>query len=138
MPYVGANCCNPIPGDSVFGFTTINEGIKLHKKDCPNAVNLQANYGYRILKAKWIDSSNREFKVKITISGIDNENIVSAISLAVTGTKDIIFHDINIKSEDSYFEGFIRVSVKNNEQVIALIKNLEAVNGIVKVKREKK
>ncbi len=138
LPYVGANCCNPIPGDPVFGFTTINEGVKLHKKDCPNAVNLQANYGYRILKAKWIDSSNREFKVKITISGIDNENIVSAVSLAIASTSDMVFHDINIKSEDGYFEGFVRVSVKNNEQVVALIKNLETIDGVVKVKRDKK
>ena len=138
LPYVGANCCNPIPGDPVFGFTTINEGVKLHKKDCPNAVNLQANYGYRILKAKWIDSSNREFKVKITISGIDNENIVSAVSLAIASTSDMVFHDINIKSEDGYFEGFVRVSVKNNEQVVTLIKNLETIDGVVKVKRDKK
>ncbi len=72
LNYTLANCCNPIPGDKVFGFVTINDGIKVHKKNCPNAVSLQSNYAYRIISAKWIDSSQRTFTSHIKLSGIDN------------------------------------------------------------------
>ena len=70
--YTLAKCCNPIPGDDVFGFLTVNDGIKVHKKDCPNAIQLQSNYAYRIQKAKWIDSSQEDFSAKLKLSGIDN------------------------------------------------------------------
>ena len=72
LDYTYAKCCKPIPGDKVFGFITISEGIKVHKKDCPNAISLQYNYAYRIIKAKWIDSSNQEFKAILNVSGVDN------------------------------------------------------------------
>src|SRR5690606_35268852 len=71
LDYKLSSCCNPIPGYKVFGFVTINEGIKVHKVDCPNAISLRSNYAYRILPAKWIDSSNQEFLATLTIKGID-------------------------------------------------------------------
>src|SRR3954463_13299799 len=71
LDYKLSQCCNPIPGDDVFGFVTINEGIKVHKKDCPNAIGMQSNYAYRIMSAKWIDSSQEEFKAIINITGMD-------------------------------------------------------------------
>src|SRR5690606_22617373 len=72
LDYTMAHCCNPIPGDSVFGFVTVNDGIKIHKYNCPNALQLQSNYTYRIIQAKWIDSSQQDFKAQLLISGIDN------------------------------------------------------------------
>lgn len=137
LPYTPAKCCNPIPGDKVFGFTTINEGIKLHRQDCPNAINLQANYRYRILKAIWIDSTQREFKVNINVSGIDNVGIVNDVTLVISNAMNVNIQRINIDSEAGYFEGHIRVSVKNIEQLNKLIGNLKSIEGVRKVEREK-
>ncbi|WP_415686132.1 RelA/SpoT family protein, partial [Gillisia hiemivivida] len=80
LDYKLANCCNPIPGDRVFGFITVSEGIKVHKKDCPNAIQFQSNYAYRIIQAKWIDSSQQDFKAVINLRGIDNLGLVSEIT----------------------------------------------------------
>jgi GTP pyrophosphokinase len=137
LPYTNSQCCNPIPGDQVFGFTTINEGIKVHKKNCPNAINLHANYRYRILKAKWIDSTEREFKVSIMISGIDNVGIVNDVTLVISSAMNVNIQSINIDAEDGYFEGHIRVSIKNIDQLNKLISNLKSIEGVVKVEREK-
>jgi len=137
LPYTNSQCCNPIPGDQVFGFTTINEGIKVHKKNCPNAINLQANYRYRILKAKWIDSTEREFKVSIMISGIDNVGIVNDVTLVISSAMNVNIQSISIDAEDGYFEGHIRVSIKNIDQLNKLISNLKSIEGVMKVEREK-
>ena len=137
LQYSMAKCCNPIPGDKVFGFITINEGIKIHKEDCPNAVDMRAKYGYRIMKAKWIDSTQREFKVNINVSGIDNVGIVNNVTLVISNTMNVNIQRINIDSEDGYFEGHIRVSVKNNSQLNEMIDNLKKIDGVMKVEREK-
>ena len=137
LPYTTANCCNAIPGDPVFGFTTINEGIKVHRKDCPNAINLQANYSYRIVKAKWVDSRNREFKVTIKLSGIDNKGIVKDVTMLISDEMNINIQRINIDSDEGFFEGQIRVLVKNNEELNLLIERLKTVDGVVKVERLK-
>lgn len=137
LPYTNSVCCNPIPGDSVFGFTTINEGIKLHKKDCPNAINLQANYRYRILTAKWIDSTQREFVVNLMISGIDKVGIVNDVSLVISNSMNVNIQNINIGTESGYFEGHISVSIKNIDQLNTLISNLKSIEGVMKVEREK-
>lgn len=137
LQYSMAKCCNPIPGDKVFGFITINEGIKIHKEDCPNAIDMRAKYGYRIMKAKWIDSTQREFKVNINVSGIDNVGIVNNVTLVISNTMNVNIQRINIDSEDGYFEGHIRVSVKNNSQLNEMIDNLKKIEGVMKVEREK-
>ncbi len=137
LPYTTANCCNAIPGDPVFGFTTINDGIKVHRKDCPNAINLQANYSYRIVKAKWVDSRNREFKVNIKLSGIDNVGIVKDVTMLISNDMNINIQRINIDSEEGYFEGMIRVTIKNNEELNTLIEKLKEIDGVLKVQREK-
>jgi GTP pyrophosphokinase len=137
LPYINAKCCTPIPGDKVFGFITINEGIKVHRIDCPNAVSLRANYGYRTLKAKWIDSTQREFKINIMVSGIDNVGIVNDVTLVISNAMNVNIQRINIDSEDGYFEGHIRVSVKNIDQLNRLITSLKSIDGVMKVEREK-
>ncbi len=136
MPYTVSKCCNPIPGDQVFGFTTINEGLKLHRKDCPNAVNLRANYRYRIIQAKWIDSTQREFKVNIMVSGIDEIGIINEVTLMISNTMNVNIQRINIDTEAGYFEGHIRVSIKNISQLNKLITNLKKIEGVRKVERE--
>ena len=84
MDYKIANCCNPIPGDSVFGFITVSDGIKVHKNNCPNAIQLQSNYAYRIISAKWIDSTQEDFRAIIKLTGIDNLGLVNTITKEIS------------------------------------------------------
>ncbi len=136
LKYTMSKCCNAIPGDKVFGFLTINEGIKVHREDCPNAIDMRAKYGYRIMKAKWIDSSQREFSVNIKLAGIDNVGIVNSVTLLISNSMHVNIQRINIDTEDGYFEGHIRVSVKNNEQLNILVKNLKKIDGVMVVERD--
>ena len=89
LNYKLSNCCNPIPGDQVFGFLTINEGIKVHKKSCPNALSLQSNYAYRIMPAKWIDSSQQEFTAVIQMNGIDNLGLVNDVTKVISSNMHV-------------------------------------------------
>ena len=136
LPYSMAKCCNVIPGDKVFGFITINEGVKVHKDDCPNAIDMRAKYGYRIINAKWIDSTQREFKVNLKVSGIDNVGIANNVTLLISNTMNVNIHKINLEGDEGYFEGHIRVSVRNQEQLRELIQNLKKIEGVVEVIRE--
>ncbi|WP_127846332.1 RelA/SpoT family protein [Psychroflexus aestuariivivens] len=136
LDYKLANCCNPIPGDEVFGFTTINDGIKVHKKNCPNAIQLQSNYAYRILKAKWIDSSQEEFNANIKLTGIDDLGLVSHITDIISKSLNVNIHSLTFTSKAGVFEGAIVVKVKNLTILNTLIQRLKKIDGIDKVTRE--
>ncbi|MBT8324548.1 MAG: TGS domain-containing protein, partial [Winogradskyella sp.] len=135
LNYTLANCCNPIPGDKVFGFLTINEGIKVHKFNCPNAVSLQSNYAYRIMQAKWIDSSQQEFTSQLILSGIDNMGLVNDITKVISANMHVNMKSISFSSDDGVFSGKITVVVKNQTMLKKLIDNLKKINGIDKVSR---
>jgi GTP pyrophosphokinase len=135
LDYKLSACCNPIPGDDVFGFLTINEGIKIHKKNCPNAVSLQSNYAYRIMQAKWIDSSQQEFTAQITLSGIDNLGLVNHITNVISSHMHVNMKSISFESDDGIFSGKINVVVKNSTLLKKLMDNLKKINGIDKVTR---
>lgn len=135
LDYKFANCCNPIPGDPVFGFLTINDGLKVHKKNCPNAVSLQSNYAYRIMLAKWIDSSQQEFPAQIILSGIDNLGLVNDITKIISSNMHVNMKSISFESDDGIFSGKINVVVKNNNMLKKLMENLKKINGIDKVQR---
>lgn len=135
LDYKLSKCCNPIPGDDVFGFITINEGIKVHKKDCPNAISLQSNYAYRIIKAKWIDSTNQEFKAILRVSGVDNRGIVNNLTRIISNNMSVFIHSINIAGNEGVFEGKLSISVKNKTQLIKLIESIKKVEGVQKVER---
>ena len=130
-----SKCCNPIAGDSVFGFLTINEGIKVHKKNCPNAISLQSNYAYRIMLAKWIDSTKQDFKVFLNISGVDNKGIINDLSKIISSNMGVFINSINIAGNEGIFEGKISLSVKNSGQLNKLIKSIQKVEGVKKVDR---
>ncbi|WP_346882023.1 RelA/SpoT family protein [uncultured Algibacter sp.] len=130
-----SNCCNPIPGDSVFGFLTVNEGIKVHKNNCPNALSLQSNYAYRIISAKWIDSSQQEFYAKIVITGIDHIGLVNDITTIVSEDMHVNMKSISFESNDGLFSGKMNVAVKNNTIIKKLLEKLKKINGIDKVTR---
>jgi len=135
LDYKLATCCNPIPGDAVFGFLTINEGIKVHKKNCPNALSMQSNYAYRIMQAKWIDSSQQEFAAQITLSGIDNLGLVNDITKVISSNMHVNMNSISFQSDDGIFSGKINVIVKNRALLKKLMENLRKINGIDKVTR---
>jgi len=135
LDYTYAKCCKPIPGDKVFGFITISEGIKVHKKDCPNAISLQSNYAYRIIKAKWIDSSNQEFKAILNVSGVDNRGIVNNLTKIISNNMHVFIHSINIAGNEGVFDGKLSISVKNRTQLNKLIESIKKVDGVQKVER---
>ncbi len=138
LNYTLSKCCNPIPGDSVFGFVSINQGIKVHKQDCSNAISMRANYDYRVLKAKWIDSSQKIFFANITIKGIDKMGLLSEITKMISENLHINISSFNISSNDGIFDGRIKLEVKNTTQLEILLKNLKKIEGITKVTRENK
>ncbi|OUU49391.1 MAG: RelA/SpoT family protein [Flavobacteriaceae bacterium TMED68] len=131
-----ANCCSPIPGDPVFGFITSNEGIKVHHKECPNALSLQSNFAYRVISSKWIDSSSQEYNAVLRLSGIDRKGLVNEVTKLISNNMSVDINKINFDSEDSFFTGVIHVSVLNKNVLIKLIQNLSRVNGIDKIIRE--
>ena len=136
LEFLLAKCCNPIAGDDVFGFVTINEGIKIHKKTCNNAVGLQSKFAYRILKAKWIDSTIQDYTSTIKISGIDNLGIVNQITKLISNTLNINIKKMSFDTVDNIFRGKITLKVKTKNILNDLIKRLKKINGIEKVIRE--
>ncbi|MFS4492367.1 RelA/SpoT family protein [Maribacter sp. 2308TA10-17] len=135
LDYKLSQCCNPIPGDDVFGFVSVNEGIKVHKKNCPNAISLQSNYAYRIMPAKWIDSSQEEFKSEIKLTGIDNLGLVSNITEMISGNMHVNMKNINFSTDGGTFTGSIIVVVKNKSILKKLMDKLKQIEGIEKVSR---
>ena len=135
LNYKISSCCNPIPGDIVFGFLSIKEGIKIHKKTCPNAVSLQSNYAYRIMSAKWIDSSQQVFRAVIKLTGIDKLGLVNSITKVVSESMNVNIKNINFDSDSGTFKGQIALEVNNNNFVEKLMERLQKINGIEKVFR---
>lgn len=135
LDYKMSNCCNPIPGDNVFGFVTVNEGIKVHKVNCPNALQLQSNYNYRIMQAKWIDSTQRDFKARLKITGIDAVGLVNDVTKVVSNNLLIDMKSVHFDSDDGVFTGKITVVVKNKSTLDNLVQNIKKINGIDKVTR---
>jgi guanosine-3',5'-bis(diphosphate) 3'-pyrophosphohydrolase len=136
LDYKLSQCCNPIPGDDVFGFVTINEGIKVHKKDCPNAIGMQSNYAYRIMSAKWIDSSQEEFKAIINITGMDVLGLTNQLTKVISNNMNVNIQSISLSTDAGIFHGQIAVIVKNNTILKKMINAIKKIDGVVKVTRE--
>ncbi len=135
LNYTLSKCCSPIPGDEVFGFVSVAEGIKVHKKNCPNAISLQSNYAYRIIGAKWIDSSQEEFTSEIKLTGIDNLGLMNEITEIISDNMLVNMRNLNFSTDGGTFTGKITVVVKNKSILKKLINNLKRLNGIEKVTR---
>jgi GTP pyrophosphokinase len=135
LEYKLSQCCNPIPGDEVFGFISVNDGIKVHKKNCPNAISLQSNYAYRIISAKWIDSTQEEFTAEIKLTGLDNLGLINEITEIISDLMHVNMKNLNFDTDGGTFTGRITVVVKNKAILKKLIDNLKAVKGIDKVSR---
>ena len=136
LKYSLADCCNPIPGDQVFGFMSMNDGIIVHKKECKNSLSLQSNYSYRVLFAKWIDSSLEEFKSVLKLTGIDNKGLVSKVTRLISTNMKVNITKINFDTDDNLFTGIIHVNVTNKSILDKLVKKLNKIDGIEKISRE--
>lgn len=135
LDYKLSSCCSPIPGDDVFGFLTINDGIKVHKKDCPNAISLQSNYAYRIIQAKWIDSSQEDFKAVLKITGMDTLGLTNELTKVISNQMHVNIQSISLSGEAGIFNGQVTVVVQNNTILKRLIENIKKIDGIDKVTR---
>ncbi len=136
LDYTLAKCCNPIPGDKVFGFLTVQDGIKVHKKTCANSISLRSKFAYRIVNAKWIDSSQEDFNSIIKITGIDNRGMVSEITRIISNNLNINMRKMSFDTDENIFLGTITLQVKNKNILDKLILKLKKINGIEKVNRE--
>jgi GTP diphosphokinase / guanosine-3',5'-bis(diphosphate) 3'-diphosphatase len=135
MDYNLSPCCNPIPGDDVFGFITINDGIKIHRTNCPNAIQLMSNYAYRIVKAKWFGQQQIAFLVGIRIKGMDDVGVVNNITKIISSELKVNIRSLNIESDDGLFHGTIMLFVHDTEHLKKLIQKLEKVPGIISINR---
>ena len=135
LDYKLSACCNPIPGDQVFGFVTINEGIKVHKKDCPNAIAMQSNYAYRIMQAKWIDSSQQEFKAILNITGMDTLGLTNELTKVISNNMNVNIQSISLSGDAGLFKGQVIVIVQNITILKKLIDNIKKIDGVDKVSR---
>ncbi len=136
LEYTLSPCCNPIAGDEVFGFVSINEGVKVHKNECPNAISLHSNYGYRIMSAKWVDSSKGFFTGSIRLSGLDRLGLVNEVTNLISNAHNVDITQIHFDTENGTFTGDIKLHVRHASTLYVLIKKLEKVSGIDKVVRD--
>lgn len=135
IDYKLSPCCNPIPGDDVFGFITVGEGIKIHRISCPNAIQLMSNYAYRIVKAKWTNQHEIAFLAGLRLTGIDDVGVVNKISKVISSELKVNMRSISIDSNDGIFEGTIMLFVHDTHHLEKLIKKLKEINGILSVNR---
>lgn len=135
LNYTFAKCCTVIPGDKIFGFITISDGIKVHNESCPNAINLRANYDYRVLQAKWVNAESFKNRIKIEIEGLDRIGMINDITAVISNNMSMDMKSMSIASNDGIFTGNINLEVKNKSQLEETFKQLKAINGVSKVKR---
>ncbi|MFA6944558.1 MAG: bifunctional (p)ppGpp synthetase/guanosine-3',5'-bis(diphosphate) 3'-pyrophosphohydrolase [Pedobacter sp.] len=135
LDYKLSACCNPIPGDDVFGFVTVGDGIKIHRTNCPNAAKLMANYGYRIVKAKWNSQKELAFLTGLRITGIDEVGLINKITTVISSDFKVNMRSITVDTNDGIFEGSIMVYVNNTKHLDNLITKLKEVVGVTSVTR---
>jgi GTP diphosphokinase / guanosine-3',5'-bis(diphosphate) 3'-diphosphatase len=135
VDYILAKCCNPIPGDDVFGFVTINEGIKIHRTSCPNALELLSNHGNRVIKARWTSQKLIAFLAGLRILGTDRVGLINDVTKVISNELKVNMRSITVDSDAGIFEGTIKLYVHSTEHLDHLIKNLQQVDGIIKISR---
>ena len=135
VDYSLAKCCHPIYGDDVFGFVTVSGGIKIHRKDCPNAPELRKRFGYRIVKAKWSGKGSSQYSITLKIIGNDDIGIVNNITSIISKEEKIMMRNINIDSHDGLFSGNLTVNVEDTSRLEQLIKKLRNVKGVKQIIR---
>ena len=135
MNYSFAKCCTVIPGDKIFGFITISDGIKVHNDACPNAINLRAQYDYRVLPAKWVNEESFKNRIKIEIEGLDRMGMINDITAVISNSMNMDMKSMSIESNNGVFLGNINLEVRNKSQLEETFKQLKNINGVSRVKR---
>jgi GTP pyrophosphokinase len=135
LNYSYAKCCTVIPGDKIFGFITISDGIKVHSDNCPNAINLRAQYDYRVIPAKWVNAESFKNRVKIEIEGLDRMGMINDITTVISGSMGMDMKSMSIESNDGIFTGNIILEVKNKSQLEQTFKKISEINGVSRVRR---
>lgn len=135
IDYTLAKCCHPIYGDPVFGFVTVNGGIKIHHKNCPNAPELRKRFGYRIVKAKWSGKGSSQYSITLRVVGSDDIGIVNNITSIISKEEKIVMRSINIDSHDGLFSGNLVVLLDDTSRLEALLKKIRTVKGVKSVTR---
>jgi GTP pyrophosphokinase len=135
IQYSLAKCCNPIPGDDVFGFVSTGKGLIIHRTTCPNATQLLANYGHRVVKTKWAKNKEISFLTGLSIIGLDDVGIVNKITNIISGELKINIAALTIESMEGMFEGTIKVYVHDKDELELLVEKIKSLNGIEQVNR---
>lgn len=135
VDYILAKCCNPIPGDDVFGFVTVNEGIKIHRTSCPNALELLSNHGNRVIKARWTSQQEIAFLAGLRIVGTDRVGLINDVTKVISNELKVNMRSITVDSDSGIFEGTIKLYVHSTQHLEKLVDNLSKVEGIIKVTR---
>ncbi len=133
--YKLAQCCQPIPGDDVFGFVTSGEGLKIHRTDCPNAAQLLAHYGHRIVRTKWAVNKEISFLSGVRITGLDDVGVVQKITNVISGALSMNMRSLSIDSKDGVFQGDIKVFVHDRHELDELCQKLSELDGVMNVER---
>jgi GTP pyrophosphokinase len=136
LDYKFAKCCNPIPGDEVFGFITATEGIKVHQKNCPNAIYLRSNFAQRIIRAKWIKTEKTEYTAVLIIKGIDTVGLVNQVTQIISNDLNVNIRSINISGDEGIFEGLITVMVQDKIHLNQVMEKLRSIEGVTSVDRQ--
>ena len=135
LDYQLAHCCNPVYGDDIFGFVTVQGGIKIHRTSCPNAPALRSRFGYRIVKARWAGKGSSSYPITLHVVGQDDLGIVNNITSIISKEEHIMLRSINIDSHDGLFSGILTVLVDDTQRLNSLIKKLRTVKGVKAVSR---
>ena len=135
LDYQLARCCQPIYGDPIFGFVTINGGIKIHRQDCPNAPELRRRYGYRVVKARWSGKGASQYSITLRVIGNDDIGIVNNLTSIISKDERLVLRSINIDSHDGLFSGNLVVMLEDTSRLEQLIKKLRTVKGVKQVER---
>ena len=135
LDYQLARCCSPIYGDPIFGFVTINGGIKIHRMSCPNAPELRRRYGYRIVKARWSGKGASQYSITLRVIGSDDIGIVNNLTSIISKDEKLVLRSINIDSHDGLFSGNLVVMLEDTSRLESLLKKLRTVKGVKQVER---
>jgi guanosine-3',5'-bis(diphosphate) 3'-pyrophosphohydrolase len=135
IDYKLSACCNPIPGDDVFGFVTVGDGIKIHRTNCPNAARLMSSYGYRIVKARWDSQKELAFLTGLRIIGIDDVGLINNITNVISGEFKVNMRSITVDTNEGMFDGSIMVYVNDTRHLDDMITRLKTVPGVTSVTR---
>jgi GTP pyrophosphokinase len=131
-----ANCCNPVPGDEIFGYTTSTQKMKIHRTNCPNATHLLANYGYRVLKVEWDDNKDENFVADLRITGVDSGvGVIQKLTNLISNELSLNMRAISIQGNEGYFEGKISIFVANKDQLNIAMRSIKQLEGISTVER---